>query len=94
MRKTLLITLSFFFTLSAFSQDCFSRLQEAFEKRGAYTVADEMHRNVYLSFIEPDGSTCLAGKVRVENGAITAILFAQLLYELLRKRNQYDEERF
>lgn len=74
MKKTILIALSIFSLSTLFAQDgCFDRLQKAFEKRGSYAVADDMHRNVILSFFTPDGQECLSGKVRVENGYITSI---------------------
>lgn len=74
MKKTILIAFSILSLNALFAQDgCFDRLQKAFEKRGSYAVADDMHRNVILSFFSPDGQECLSGKVRVENGFITAI---------------------
>jgi len=67
---------------------CFDRLQKAFEKRGSYTVADDMHWNVILSFFTDEGQECLSGKARVEGGTITS-LFIQYNegdYELLEKK--------
>lgn len=90
MKKSLLVLFSVFAVYGLFAQsdDCFSRLEKAFEKRGAYTVADDMHRNVILSFFEPDGTVCLNGKVRVENGMITNIFiqFNEGDYELMDKK--------
>lgn len=76
MKKTV-----FFFTLLlvgfnslAQQTDCFKRLEDAFQKRGALTVADAMHDNVIISFFNQDGTTnCVNGKVRVENGTIVSI---------------------
>ena len=74
MNKILLFATTLLTTTLSFAQgDCFSKLESAFEKRGAYTVADDMHRNVILSFFSPEGQECLNGKVRVENGFITQI---------------------
>lgn len=89
MKKTLLVALSFFTLNSLFAQDgCFDRLQKAFDKRGSYTVSDDMHRNVILSFFTPDGQECLNGKVRVENGFITSIFiqYNEGDYELLDRK--------
>ncbi len=90
MKKTILLILSIFTFFGAFSQDngCFPKLEKAFEKRGAYTVADDMHRNVILSFFEGGESFCLNGKVRVENGSISAIFiqFKEGDYELYDKK--------
>jgi hypothetical protein len=72
----------------SFSQDCFLRLQKAFDERGAYSIADDMHRNVILSFIE-DGSTyCISGKCRVENGKITSVFqqYNDDTYELMNAK--------
>lgn len=89
MKKTLLIGLSFLTLTSIYAQNgCYDRLEKAFAKRGAYTVSDDMHRNVILSFFTPDGQECLNGKVRVENGFITAIFiqFNEGDYELIEKK--------
>lgn len=67
---------------AAFSQDCFLRLQKAFDERGAYSVADEMHRHVYISFFEDGTSRCVLGKTRVENGKIVSVFL------------QYDDDTF
>lgn len=75
MKKALLVLFGLFITTGIFaqSQDCFTRLQKAFEERGSYTIADDMHRNVIISFFEPSGTVCLTGKVRVENGFIESV---------------------
>lgn len=73
---------------SSYGQDCFLRLQKAFDERGAYSIADDMHRNVILSFFE-DGSThCIAGKCRVENGKITSVFqqYNDDTYELMNSK--------
>jgi hypothetical protein len=76
MKKALLLFSVFALTFSLSAQDdCYKRLEEAFTKRGAYGVGDDMHRNVIVSFFEKDGSsTCVSGKARVENGKIVSIL--------------------
>lgn len=76
MKKTLLIALSLFILTGLTAQEdqgCFDRLSKAFKERGSYSVADDMHRNVILSFFSPGIQECLVGKVRVENGFITSI---------------------
>lgn len=90
MKKCLLLSLMLLTYLGAFSQaeDCFKRLEEAFAKRGSYTIADDMHRNVIISFFDAEGSNCVAGKARVENGTIVSIFlqYKDDTYELLDKK--------
>lgn len=91
MKRSLLLAISFFTITGLFAQEenCFTRLEKAFAKRGSYTIADDMHRNVILSFFESDGSCeCLYGKVRVENGMITNIFiqFNEGDFELMDKK--------
>jgi len=76
MKKSLLILALLFLGFNCYSQsDCFKKLEEAFAKRGALTVADAMHDNVIISFFNSDGTVnCVSGKARVENGTIVSIL--------------------
>jgi hypothetical protein len=77
MKKSLLfgIFISFAITALAQNDNCFKKLEDAFSKRGAYTVADDMHKNVIISFFNQDGSVdCVSGKARVENGVLVSIL--------------------
>lgn len=89
MKRGLLLILITFISLSAKSQDCFTRLQKAFDDRGAYSVSDDMHRNVILSFFE-DGARayCISGKARVENGLIVSVFrqYEDDTYELMEKK--------
>lgn len=55
------------------NQNCFERLESAFEERGAYTVADDIHRNVIITFFEDAEAYCIKGKARVENGTVSSI---------------------
>lgn len=74
MKKGLLfLFFGIFMASAAFSQDCFIRLQKAFDDRGSYSVSDDMHRHVYISFFEDGSSRCVLGKVRVENGKIVSV---------------------
>lgn len=89
MKKYFFLSLTLLTYLSAFAQDdCFKRLEDAFTKRGAYTIADDMHRNVIISFFDEEGSNCVTGKVRVENGTIVSIFlqYGDDTYELLDKK--------
>jgi len=95
MKKGLLFLSSIILTFSLTAQsDCFKRLEDAFIKRGAYTVADEMHRNVIVSYFEKDGTSCVAGKARVENGQIVSIFiqYNDNTYELLDKKFYNDKK--
>ena len=86
MKKTiLLIFFGVLLSMSATSQDCFTRLQKAFDARGSHSVSDDMHRNVYLSYFEDGGSRCISGKTRVENGKIVSVFlqYDDNTYELL-----------
>jgi hypothetical protein len=90
MKKYLFLTLSFLAFLGSYAQeeDCFKKLEDAFTKRGAYTIADDMHRNVIISFFDANGSSCVSGKARVENGLIVSIFlqYKDDTYELLDKK--------
>lgn len=89
MKKSLLAIFTLLLTLGSFAQDnCFERLQKAFDARGAYTVADDMHRNVYISFFEDGDVYCVKGKARVENGTVVSIFlqFDDNTYELMDKK--------
>lgn len=59
--------------LSAQTDNCFKKFEDAFAKRGSYTVADEMHMNVIICYFEKVAVSCVSGKVRVENGMITNV---------------------
>lgn len=69
----------------AYSQGCLADWQEAFKKRGAYSVSDDMHRKVYIHFEDGADSYCVAGKARVENGAVVSVFleFEDGTYELM-----------
>jgi hypothetical protein len=89
MKKYLFLTLLFIcFTELYAQEDCFKRLEDAFTKRGSFSVADDMHRNVIISFFEASGTNCIAGKARVENGTIVSIFlqYKDDTYELLDKK--------
>ena len=96
MKKSILILAVVFIGLSSFGQSkCFTRLQKAFDDRGSYTVSDDMHRNVILSFFQEGGeSYCIAGKVRVENGLIVSIFlqYDDNTYEMMEK-NFYNSKK-
>lgn len=53
--------------------NCFERIEEAFKERGSFTIADDIHRNVIISFFEDGDAYCIKGKARVENGTISSI---------------------
>jgi hypothetical protein len=90
MKKFLLLSLTLLTFLGTYAQsdDCFKRLEDAFTKRGAYTISDDMHRNVIVSFFDESGSSCVAGKARVENGFIVSIFlqYKDDTYELMDKK--------
>ena len=88
MKKSLLFLTAIVFTFSVSAQDCYKKFEDAFAKRGSYTVADDMHRNVIISYFEKEGTTCVSGKARVENGLIMSIFiqYDDNTYELLDKK--------
>ncbi|MDG1429215.1 MAG: hypothetical protein P8M19_06525 [Crocinitomicaceae bacterium] len=95
MKKSLLVICVAIISLSASGQDCFTRIQKAFDERGAYSVADDMHRNVILSFFEDGSSYCISGKARVENGFIISVFkqFQDDTYELMEKKFYNSEKK-
>lgn len=89
MKRILLALVALIWSYSSFAQDnCFKKLEDAFAKRGSYTIADEMHRNVIISFFTPEGVECVSGKVRVENGTIVSVFlqYNDNTYELFEKK--------
>ena len=87
MKRFLLIGLTLVLTTLTFAQadnTCYKIWEKHFKKRGAYSVADDMHRNVIVSFVEGDEAYCYRGKVRVEGGKITSIFiqYEDNTYEL------------
>lgn len=89
MKKKFLFVL--FMSITVFSvkaQNCFTAFEKAFEKRGSYTISDDMHRNVILSFFTLEDTTCVTGKVRVENGTITSIFieYQDNTFELMERK--------
>jgi hypothetical protein len=95
MKKGLLFLSSVILSFSLSAQsDCYKKLEEAFVKRGAYTVADDMHRNVIISYFEKEGTSCVSGKARVENGQIVSIFiqYDDNTYELLDKKFYNDKK--
>lgn len=97
MKKILLLGLTILMTFgaSAQSQDCFKKLEDAFTKRGSYTVADDMHKNVIISFFEGEGTSCVTGKVRVENGVIVSVFlqYRDDTYELFMDKDIYTAKK-
>lgn len=78
MKKIVLVVFVAVFSLtSLFAQkeNCYEKLENAFLERGSYTVSDDIHRNVIISFFEEDEVYCVKAKVRVENGFITSIFY-------------------
>ncbi len=88
MKKRILLICLLFVSSMTFAQDCFKRLEDAFTKRGSYTVADDMHRNVIISYFKDGETNCVSGKVRVENGVIVSIFlqYSDGTYELMDKK--------
>lgn len=71
-RLITLFALTFLFS-GVYAQNCLEEWKDAFKKRGAYAVTDDMHRNVYIAFVEDGEAYCVAGKARVENGNIVSV---------------------
>lgn len=64
---------------------CYAEWKAAFDERGSYAIGDEVHRNVYIAFVEEGESYCVAGKARVEYGKIVSIwlMFEDGTYDLM-----------
>ncbi|MEX1193312.1 MAG: hypothetical protein WEA99_15175 [Brumimicrobium sp.] len=69
------VTILSFTSLYAQKENCYERLENAFLERGSYSVSDDIHRNVIISFFEEDEVYCVKAKVRVEDGYITSIFY-------------------
>ena len=86
MKRTILLLFITFLVSGAYAQTgCLEEWRAAFETRGAYSVSDDMHRKVYISFVKSGESVCLSGKARVENGKIVSVFlqFEDGTYELM-----------
>lgn len=97
MKRFLLLGITLFVATLTFAQSdnsCYKIWEKHFNKRGAYSVADDMHRNIIVSFIEGDEAYCYKGKVRVEGGKITSIFiqYEDHTYELFDKKF-YNQKR-
>ena len=90
MKKSLLtLTIGLLLsTSSLFAQDCFTRLQQAFNERGSFPISDDMHRNVYLSFFEDGSTMCILGKCRVVDGLIESVFlqYEDDTYQLMESK--------
>ena len=78
MKKIVLLAFATVVSISSLfaqGENCYEKLENAFLERGAYTVSDDIHRNVIISFFEEDEVYCVKAKVRVENGFITSIFY-------------------
>ena len=88
MKKSLLIIAVSLFTSLSFGQ-CFERLQKAFEERGSEAIVDDMHSEIIISYLLPDGTSyCNEGKVRVKNGLVESIftLYEDGTYEYMEDK--------
>jgi hypothetical protein len=86
MRSTFLLLFMSSLMSGAFAQSgCLDEWRKTFEKRGSYSVSDDMHRKVYISFVEDGVSSCFLGKARVENGKVVSVFlqFEDGTYELM-----------
>ena len=95
MKKTLLLFMFSALLSSVYAQTgCYSEWKTVFQKRGAYTVSDDMHRKVIVSFIEEGESYCAYGKVRVENGKIVSVFiqYENSEYELMEGKLINDKK--
>ena len=88
MNKFYLLIFSVVITASLNAQSCADQWKAVFEKRGAYTVADNIHRNVVVSIWEGEDVYCVSGKVRVENGRVVSlwIMLENEEYDLVDKK--------
>ncbi|WP_070138537.1 hypothetical protein [Crocinitomix algicola] len=86
MKRTILLLFFSLFYANMYAQTgCLEQWQAAFEKRGSFAVSDDMHRKVYVSFIENGESWCVSGKARVENGRVVSVFlqYEDGTYELM-----------
>ena len=73
MKKFYFLSLFVLLSLHATGQTCADQWIAVFKKRGAYAVADNIHRNVVIAIWEGEECYCVQGKVRVEAGKIKAL---------------------
>lgn len=84
-RTILLVFLTFLFSGAYAQTGCLQEWRKVFQERGAYSVSDDMHRKVYISFVENGESWCVLGKARVENGKVVSVFleYEDGTYELM-----------
>ncbi len=86
MKSTiLLLFLTLIFSGTFAQTGCLDEWKKAFAESGAYSVSDDMHRKVYISFVENGESWCVLGKARVENGKVVSVFleYEDGTYELM-----------
>ena len=89
MKKQLVILFTIVLSSITFAQeDCYTRLENAFKERGSLSVSDDIHSNVILCFFEEEGTRCVGGKVRVDNGTVTSVFlqYEDNTYEIMSKK--------
>ena len=90
MKKQLLILLTILIssTLAFAQEDCYTRLENAFKERGSLSVSDDIHSNVIICFFDNEGTRCVGGKVRVDNGTITSVFlqFEDDTYDMMTEK--------
>jgi hypothetical protein len=59
----------------ATEKNCFEKYNELFQKRGAFAIADGMHKKVMITKRKGEYTECVYGKARVEGGLVTDIYF-------------------
>jgi len=88
MKKSLLVIAVSLLTSLSFGQ-CFERLEKAFLERGSEAIVDDVHKEVIISYLLPDGTSyCTEGKARVKNGLIESVftLYEDGTYEYMEDK--------
>lgn len=89
MNRSLFTLLFISLIFTGYSQEnCFQRMEKAFKERGAYTVSDDIHRHVIISFFENNEVFCVTGKARVTDGRIASVFlqYNDGTYQLMDQR--------
>ena len=88
MNKFYVLLFAIALSFAAGAQTCADQWKKVFEKRGAYAVADDIHRNVVIAIWEGEDCYCVQGKARVENGRIVSlwVMLEDEEYDLVDKK--------
>lgn len=77
-----------------YSSDCWACLYNAFNKRGSYPVANKVHENAVVSFMNEGESFCISAKVEVDEGYLTKIYLKKTTGDFEEYKEEFYKDLF